>query len=660
MFLPKILSLVSFLSTLALFSSCSDDIKILEVSEEEIEAEIVEDKKDTLPLVVIPEKLDDAEVLFNKDSIFTYEVTLDSLAWKNLQINAVDEEYTSVKFIKGNDTVNNVGMRFKGAYGSLKFCVNPDGSLKSHCPKLSLKFKFSEYKKDQRYMGLKRVNFHAMMNDKSKLKDNLGYNLYREMGIFSPRTSHANLIINGENMGVYAVVEQIDGRFTDSRWQQGDGNLYKEVWPKSSLASHYIKTLKTNEEVANVSGMLHFNSTVKKAFINSDKELFESLTPIENALNFLVVDLAIQNADGYRTFYCWGGNRYTNCHPHNFYWYQHEDKARFELIPWDLDGGFAAIPFITGMPEWNDLTVNCDKAIQNTPDRALGHPACDPYFRMLAVHYNEEYKQTIEEFLDGPFDVSKMNSDIDQWVKTLEPHIKNDPKVNFNTWIYAIEILKTNLSTFHQNMKDRMNGKAPTSYGLNLTKPADYEEWTSANAKSFIPTMTNPDSRFTTEINTDSPLEGKQDIKLSFDFQNSGSAAYSQWGSWRFIFQDNKTKDLTGLKTIKLKIRADKQSVVRIELGSSLYANPNSGKQYGWKKVIDIDPIELTLSVDEIGYAWSGQDPIANGEPTVEDLLKQVQALVIYPEQFGRVDGVYPDNRGYQGVFHIDDIRFEF
>jgi hypothetical protein len=34
--------------------------------------------------------------------------------------------------------------------------------------------------------------------------------------------------------------------------------------------------------------------------------------------------------------------------------------------------------------------------------------------------------------------------------------------------------------------------------------------------------------------------------------------------------------------------------------------------------------------------------------------------LVIFPEQQGRVGGVYPDGESYQGVIFIDDIQFEF
>ena len=51
------------------------------------------------------------------------------------------------------------------------------------------------------------------------------------MGVPAPRSVHARLIINGQFNGIYALTEQIDGRFTRENFDDGTGNLYKEIWP---------------------------------------------------------------------------------------------------------------------------------------------------------------------------------------------------------------------------------------------------------------------------------------------------------------------------------------------------------------------------------------------------------------------------------------------
>jgi hypothetical protein len=47
----------------------------------------------------------------------------------------------------------------------------------------------------------------------------------------APRVVHVLLKINGKYAGLFAHVEQIDGRFTRNHFRDGSGNLYKEVWP---------------------------------------------------------------------------------------------------------------------------------------------------------------------------------------------------------------------------------------------------------------------------------------------------------------------------------------------------------------------------------------------------------------------------------------------
>ena len=44
------------------------------------------------------------------------------------------------------------------------------------------------------------------------------------------RSTHARVVV-GEFVGLFALTENIDGRFTRANFNDGTGNLYKEVWP---------------------------------------------------------------------------------------------------------------------------------------------------------------------------------------------------------------------------------------------------------------------------------------------------------------------------------------------------------------------------------------------------------------------------------------------
>ena len=153
---------------------------------------------------------------------------MDPAEWADLIAHAREEQYRAATQRVEGEVVGLVGLRFKGGISSLRNCVDGAGNVK--CSKLSMKIKFNEYEPALRFHGLKRLNFQSILEG-SRLRERLAYHLFREMGVEAPRAVHAWLVMNGEPLGLYGLVENIDGRFTDEHFERGDGNLYKEQWP---------------------------------------------------------------------------------------------------------------------------------------------------------------------------------------------------------------------------------------------------------------------------------------------------------------------------------------------------------------------------------------------------------------------------------------------
>jgi len=190
----------------------------------------------------------DAAALFGADKIPTFDMYLPAEDWEKLKIHARDEIYVQAQACFEGKAVGLVGLRFKGSYGSLYDCFDAAGN--NTCRKLGMKVKFDEYEPSQHFYGLKHLNFHGYHWDDSYMKERLSYDLYRAMGIVAPRAAWALLRVNDDPQGLFGMVEEIDGRFTKDRWpDDGDGNLFKELWPGKTGDASILSQLKTNASV---------------------------------------------------------------------------------------------------------------------------------------------------------------------------------------------------------------------------------------------------------------------------------------------------------------------------------------------------------------------------------------------------------------------------
>ena len=198
-----------------------------------------------------------SDYIFDQNSLHTFELKLPGSALHAIDSNPTAEQYVEGMLIFEGDTLSPVGIRYKGSVGAFVGGVAgpnwADPSGYKTATKLSMKVKINWKGIDRMFFGLKKLQFHSQNQDASQMRERLGYWLFRQMGVAAPRSVHARLLINGRYYGLYALTEQIDGRFTKHHFDDGDGNLYKECWPLNSNGQakssfEYRNSLKTNEE----------------------------------------------------------------------------------------------------------------------------------------------------------------------------------------------------------------------------------------------------------------------------------------------------------------------------------------------------------------------------------------------------------------------------
>lgn len=216
------------------------------------------------------------------------------------------------------ETHTQVGVRKKGFLGSLSK-VKP-----------SLKVRFDKSVEGQLLGGaMKRLTLNNAQQDPSLINTCMAYHIFASAGLPAPRCNFATVVVNGENLGLYAHVESMKTAFLQRNFSDPSGNLYEGT--VSDFRPKWRGTLqkKTNEEEADWSDI----DAVVAALQDSSPAGLEALADIidiDRFLTFWAVEVLIGHWDGY------AGNR------NNFYVYREPD-APFVFIPWGADQVFTSI-----------------------------------------------------------------------------------------------------------------------------------------------------------------------------------------------------------------------------------------------------------------------------------------------------------------------------
>jgi len=388
-----------------------------------------------------------ADALFNYEAIPTFDFYLPPANWETLQENAVEEKYTSVQACFNGYRIGDIGLRFKGSFGTLYGCFDKQGNLT--CPRLSLKLNFKKYDKSIQFFGLKRLNLNTNRFDDSHMREKLAYDLYRDMGIVAPRAHWAKVRVNGKSYGLYGMVEQIDKKFVADRWPESpSGNLFKEVWGTDTNKEAVIKGLRTNKDSANIENFLSFAKGINAA--KNDAEVLAVLkhySDLDYWARYMAVDEAILSYDGLIYFHTEDGSAGEN---HNFFIY--EDKPRhFTLIPWDVESTFWINPD-HAPPHWTVTPDDCSSTYPYWEGKAIA-PGCDPILKALASD-RKAWHQAMHILLDGPFAEKAMLAKIDRYAALIRESVQgSETPVTYISFDQAVHYLRTVIPQLRMRME---------------------------------------------------------------------------------------------------------------------------------------------------------------------------------------------------------------
>jgi hypothetical protein len=339
---------------------------------------------------------------FDPTRVVEVRIELEPAAWEAIVRDPLAEAYQPATLVFDGRRIDEVMVRTKG-----NSSLNAVARSGSH--RFPFKVDLDRIRPEQTLDGHRKLSFSNGMGDPSMMREHLAYALHASAGLRASRTAFVDLTVGGEHLGLYTMVEQVDGRFLDDGFPHDDGDLYQPEPPAGTLADRGADIaaypgleLERNEETSTHAAFL----ALVAALARGDRVALEASLDLDSALRYLAVSTLLSNLDSYL-----GSG-------HNYYLY--EADGRFRLIPWDLNEAFGS------------FRCGCDR--QGMIELEIDEPTCGPLAeRPLAARLLAEpdllarYHALLRELVEGPLSEARFAAEVDRVAALIRPHVEADP-----------------------------------------------------------------------------------------------------------------------------------------------------------------------------------------------------------------------------------------
>ena len=257
--------------------------------------------------------LDPSDTLVEPTTVHTIEILLPEEALSSLR----RDPYTEVEGSLGFQGVffPQVAVRLKGVYGSLR----------SVDDKAAFRIDLNDYE-DYRLRGVEILTLNNMVQDYTAMHESVSYAQLRALGVPAPRTAYARVWVNGEDRGLYAIVETPDENlikrwFVDASGALWEGAYGVDFWSGyESLWDHDGGP----EDPAILTAVMSALDGMASPPSDADIATLDTLVDLDQWLRVLAWEAVALHWDGYTT-------------ANNYRVYHNPVDGRFALLPWGLD-----------------------------------------------------------------------------------------------------------------------------------------------------------------------------------------------------------------------------------------------------------------------------------------------------------------------------------
>ncbi len=374
---------------------------------------------------------------FREDKVHEMNIEISEADWYAMIDDPYSKTYRRANITIDGITVNDAGIHPRGGT-SLDIAYNTGNG------RLPLKIKFDEFVPKGRFMGLDELALDNSACDGSYLRQYVGLEAFRVLGMDVPYVTFFNVSVNGRLHGVFAGIEMVDSCFLERAFGSHKHNLYKADYFASltpDMSSTAFEQKKgTDESQSDIRKLIEVLDETPLG----EKGKIPEYIDVDSVLKILAVDAVIHNWDGYAGEVA-----------HNYYLYMAD--SRFQMIPWDLNEAFLQ----TEAGEREGLGSHEDIA---TPITGYTLPEARPLaYKLMAVdEYYEQYIAycaQVNEWL-GEFGETRLPELADM----LRDYVAKDPTRFYKSTVFDKQMDTANRNGIAGFIKERvefLNARIP-------------------------------------------------------------------------------------------------------------------------------------------------------------------------------------------------------
>lgn len=189
--------------------------------------------------------------------------------------------------------------------------------------KIPLALKFNQFRRGQRFHGLRKLLLNDCFEDPSFLSAFVCAEFARASGVPSPRVGFARVRLNGVDLGLHEIEEPVNKDFLQRWFESGSGNLYE------GMQRDIDEPLEQdNGSVTDQADLKSLLAQVTEPNIARRLELLRTNLDLREVIGFVALEVACLSIDGYTLA------------QNNYRLYRNPISEKWTFIPHGMDQTF--------------------------------------------------------------------------------------------------------------------------------------------------------------------------------------------------------------------------------------------------------------------------------------------------------------------------------